>query len=86
LNEVNRRIHMGTRMDAKRKLGDGCRVASVETLRLPQFDARIAGIVDHLVSDPDSKVDPPVITRRPVKKDVPGVHARFDLVRSFSNP
>jgi hypothetical protein len=51
-------------VDAKRKLGDGGRVAPVETLRLPQFDAGIAGIVNHLISDPDCKVDPPIMTRR----------------------
>jgi hypothetical protein len=38
------------------------------------------------MSDRDCKVDPPITTRRSIKKDVLGVHSSLDLVCRFSNP
>ena len=84
-NEVDRRVDVCTGVNSERKLGDGCGVASVETLRLLQLDAGVARIVNHLMSDSDCKVDP-AVTRRSVKNDVLALHASVDLVRSLSNP
>jgi hypothetical protein len=67
-------------------MGDCCRVASIEMLRLPQLDARVSRIVNHLMSDSDCEIDPPITTRRSARKGALGVHASLDLVRGFSNP
>jgi hypothetical protein len=71
---MDRRVDVGTSVDAERKLGNGRGVASVEMLRLFQLNARIARIVNHLVTDPDCNVDPPITARRSVKNSVLGFH------------
>jgi hypothetical protein len=74
-NEVDWRVDVSTTVDAERKVRDGRGVTSVEMLRLPQFNARVARILNHAISDSNCKVDPPVTT----KNNVLRFHPALDL-------